>query len=161
MNKRNYKFNAQGGVDCEVELNGEWLPHTLEHIPVDVEVAAYEAPQKTKLGLIAEVAAKRYEVETRGILRGGIRINTERITQSMVTGAYQALSTGMISSTNWKNDDGTFTQVTLETLQPLAGIIAQHVAACFTAEMDHQIAIYAIEDQALLNNYDISQGWPS
>jgi len=194
MNKRNYKYNIQGGVDCEIEfgrieaveaveavyedrdgeqvliseaveyvpaIEGEWLPHTLESIPDDIEIAAYVAPDKTKEELIASVAAKRYAVETGGIIRGGKRINTTRESQAMVTAAYQALNSGLILTTNWKADDGTFSAIDFNDLKPVATIIAQHVADCFTAEMNHQISIAALSTQSEINNYNITAGWPS
>lgn len=173
MNKRNFKYNRHGGVDCEIEfgrieavegspaIEGGWLPHTLEEFPIGVDIAPYVEPNKTKDQLISMVAAQRYSVETGGITRGSQRISTDRVTQAMVTGAYQALSSGLIQSTNWKNDDGTFTELTFESLSPLAAIIAQHVAACFTAEMSHLNSINALSNQAAINSYDINQGWPS
>jgi len=172
MNKRNFKYNRYGGVDCEIEfgrvraeedspaIDGVWLPHTLEEFPIGVDVAPYVEPNKTKDQLLSMVAAQRYNVKTRGITRSGQRISTDRVTQAMVTGAYQALNSGLIQSTNWKNDDGTFTELTFESLSPLATIIAQHVADCFTAEMGHMNAINALSDQAAINSYDINQGWP-
>jgi hypothetical protein len=142
-------------------IEGQWLPHTLDEIPIDVEISPYVAPDKTKEELISAVAARRYAVETGGIIRGGKRINTTRESQSMVTAAYQALSSGLISTTNWKADDGTFSAIDFDALKPVATIIAQHVADCFTAEMNHLIAVNALANQSEINNYDVSTGWPS
>lgn len=189
MNRRNFIYNQHGGVDCEIEVGridevlpqdavldedgnilqpaqihipaveGEWLPHTLEHIPEDVEIAPYIAPDKTKAQLIDAVAARRYDVETAGITLMGKQISTTRESQTMLAAAIQSLSLGLIEYTNWK-DGNEWVQVDLTTLTPIARAVANHVSNCFTAEMQHCQAINQLTEQSDIDTYDINQGWP-
>ena len=116
---------------------------------------------KTKNALIADVAEQRYQIETAGITVSDRRINTEREAQSKLNSAFVSLLNGLIPTTDWKADDGSWVQVDLEGLRPIATAVAQHVAACYTAEMQHQAAIIQLNTQAEIDAYDVTTGWPS
>lgn len=140
-------------------VEGEWHWTTLEYIPEGVEIAPYVAPSKTKEQLIDAVAARRYEIETAGIVINGKKISTTRESQTMLASAFQSLSAGLIPFTNWK-DNGEWIRVDLATLTPIASAVANHVSNCFTAEMQHCQAIHLLNTQSELDAYDVNQGWP-
>lgn len=117
-------------------------------------------PVRTQASLLSEVAAKRWQVETGGILVAGHPIATDRESQAQVTSAYTSLKGGLIADTPWKTADGSFTLVTLAELEPAAQAVAAHVRACFAAEQAHDEAINALETQGELDGYDINTGWP-
>jgi len=117
-------------------------------------------PVRTKESLIAEVAAKRWKIETGGIVVAGHSIATDRESQAQLNNAYTSLKSGLIADTPWKSADGSFTLVTLTELEPFAQAVATHVRACFFAEQAHDEAISALGVQAELDSYDVNAGWP-
>lgn len=110
--------------------------------------------------LQAEIAAKRWEVETGGITVAGVPIKTDRESQSQLTGVYAMLKGGLISDTQWKAMDGSFAPLTLAEFEPVAQAVAAHVRACFAAEKAHSEAISAMMTQDELDAYSIEEGWP-
>jgi len=118
-------------------------------------------PVRTIESLLAEVAAKRWQVETDGIMVAGVPIATDREAQSLLNSAFIDLQSGLINDTQWKAANGTFTLVTLVQLEPVAQAVAAHRRACFAAEQVHAEAINALETQAELDAYDINTDWPS
>lgn len=117
-------------------------------------------PVRTKEALLSEVAAKRWAVETGGVIVGGSPIATDRESQAQLTSAYTSLKSGLIENTTWKAADGTFNLVTLAQIEPVAQFVAAHVRACFAAEQIHDEAIQALTTQSELDAYDINAGWP-
>lgn len=115
---------------------------------------------RTKASLLTEVAAKRWQMETGGIIISGHPIATDRESQSQLNSAYTSLKNELITDTPWKAADGTFTLVTLTEIEPVAQAVAAHVRACFAAEQAHAEAIDALQTQAELDAYDIATGWP-
>jgi len=118
-------------------------------------------PIRTNVVLLADVATKRWTVETGGILVAGNPIATDRESQAQLTSAYASLQNGLIANTPWKAADGSFTLVTLAELEPVAQAVAAHVRACFAAEEIHCQAIASLQTQAELDAYDIAIGWPT
>ncbi|GJA54981.1 hypothetical protein KAM348_24040 [Aeromonas caviae] len=117
-------------------------------------------PVRTVTSLLAEIADKRWEVETGGITVAASQIKTDRESQSQLNIAYTSLKSGLIADTRWKDADGLFTNVTLAELEPIAKAVATHVRACFAAEESHNDAITLLKTQAELDAYDINAGWP-
>lgn len=124
--------------------------YTLENLCLEVK-------QVTAEQVKVEVTSLRYEKETGGIVVGGVAIDTDRPSQNMLNGAISSMRNGYINSTRWKGADGTWTEVTLTELEPVAAAVAQHVDACFAAEEAHHAALDAGADPA---TYDITTGWP-
>lgn len=118
-------------------------------------------PVRTKALLLAEVAAKRWQVETSGIIIGDTPIATDRESQAQLTSSYTLLKSGLITNTPWKSADGRFTLVTLPDLEPIAQAVGAHVRACFAAEQSHNEDINALAAQSDLDDYDVDIGWPS
>lgn len=118
-------------------------------------------PVRTKESLIAEVAAKRWVVETGGIVVAGHHIATDRESQAQLISAYTSLKGALINDTPWKAADGRFTLATLTEIEPFAQAVAAHVRACFSAEQAHGEAINALTTQEELDGYDANTGWPA
>lgn len=118
-------------------------------------------PKRTKGSLIYEVAARRWEVETGGVVVGGIPIKTDRESQAQLFSAYTSLQFGMIDNTPWKAANGSFSLVTLAEIEPVAKAVAAHVRSCFEAEMSHYEAISELHYQGALDSYDVNADWPA
>lgn len=116
-------------------------------------------PIRTKESLIAGVAAKRFAVETGGVVIAGVPLSTDRESQAQLNSAFTSLKNGLIADTPWKASDGSFTLVTLEQLEPIAQAVASHVRLCFSCERSHVEAINSLMTQDDLDNYDINGGW--
>ncbi|WP_270804589.1 DUF4376 domain-containing protein [Aeromonas sp. QDB66] len=119
-----------------------------------------QQPARSHESLLAEVAVKRWQVETGGIVIAGHPIATDRESQAQLTSAYTLLKSGLIADTPWKADDGSFTLVTLTDLEPVAQAVGAHVRACFAAEQEHNESIKALQTQDELDTYNINTGWP-
>lgn len=118
-------------------------------------------PARTKTSLLAEVATKRWQVETGGIVVAGRFVATDRESQAQLNNVCVSLKNGLIADTAWKATNGDFTLVTLTDLEPVAQAVAAHVRACFAAEQIHNEAINALKTQEELNGYDINSAWPT
>lgn len=118
------------------------------------------APVRTMKSMLADIAAKRWTVETGGITVAGALIKTDRESQSQIISVYTSLKSALIADTPWKAADGYFTPTTLAELEPVAQAVAEHVRACFAAEQSHYDAINLLQTQAELESYDINSGWP-
>lgn len=116
---------------------------------------------RTRESLLADVAAKRWQVETGGIVIAGYPIATDRESQAQLTSSYASLKYGLISSTHWKAADGRFIILALAEMEQIVQAVASHVRSCFSAEQAHTEAIYEIEKQTDLDSYNINTGWPA
>lgn len=139
------------------QSSGKMIAHNVEGYPV-----AIDPPQavRTQASLLEDVAAKRWLVETGGVIVGGVPIKTDRESQAQLFSAYISLASGLIESTPWKAADGSFSLVTMAELEPVAQAIAAHVRSCFAAEQAHAEAISELHYQGALDSYDIDTGWP-
>ncbi|HHO0771198.1 TPA: DUF4376 domain-containing protein [Aeromonas hydrophila] len=117
-------------------------------------------PARTKESLLAELADKRWQVETGGIVVAGIRAATDRESQAQLNNVYVSLKAGLIINTPWKDADGYFKVMTLSDIEPIAHAVASHVSACFSAEQSQSDSIGALLNQADIDAYDINSGWP-
>ncbi|UPT85178.1 DUF4376 domain-containing protein [Bradyrhizobium barranii subsp. apii] len=91
----------------------------------------YSRPQ-----LKVYAAAVRYDKEVGGISVGGMSVSTDRVSQSMINGAYNMAAHDASFTTKWKAENGNFTPLDAPTIIALAVAIGQHVAACFSTEAD-------------------------
>lgn len=154
------------GVEITTEYYVELLQAQSEGRQISANETGYPVaidppkPVRTKAALLAEVAAKRWAVETGGVIVGGSPIATDRESQAQLTSAYTSLKNGLIENTPWKATDGTFNLVTLPQIEPVAQFVAAHVRACFAAEQAHDEAIQSLTTQSELDAYDINAGWP-
>lgn len=105
-------------------------------------VTSIEEVRRRKL---VDIANWRYAKEVGGVMVGSAMVRTDRESQAQITGAYTTLKNGLIASVNWKAADGSWVPLTLAEIEPIAAAVAQHVQACFNAEM----ALTEQVDQAL------------
>ncbi|MBL0629503.1 DUF4376 domain-containing protein [Aeromonas veronii] len=152
--------------DDAVEISMEYYAELTSSKVIVADASGYPSaidppqPVRTKESLLSEVAAKRWIVETGGILSGGTPIATDRESQAQLASVYATLKSGLIIDTPWKAADGSFTHVTLAEIEPFFQAVAQHVRNCFAAELAHKESIVALTTQAELDAYDLSTGWP-
>ena len=123
-------------------------------------VQAWEIIPRTladvKQAQIDALADYRWRKETGGVaLPDGGAIDTTREAQAQVSSAFNALSSGMIESAEWKSRLGWVT-VTLAEFGLIAGMVAKHVQACFSAERTVTLDIEAAETVDDLAALDIS-----
>jgi len=104
------------------------------YVESDNDFVPAPVPIMSKDELTAHAAARRYHVETSGVTISGIKIATDRESQSMLNAAYNIAQGNPQFSTMWKGADGSFTQVNAETMIALAQAVGAFVASCFAAE---------------------------
>lgn len=81
------------------------------------------------------IAQRRWEEESKGIIVNGIKIETDRPSQAMITGAITLGSLNPNITLKWKTTAG-FVSIDLDTLKFIAGSVGQHVQNCFGRESD-------------------------
>lgn len=113
---------------------------------------------------LADLAAKRYAVETAGILLGDAVIRTDEGSQSKINGAYALVQRLPETLVDWKGANG-WTQLNAAQMTAIATAAGQHVQACYTAERGHAEALEAFASQDPpdiegLIAHDIEAGWP-
>ena len=119
-----------------------------------------EALRAKRVALLADIAAKRYAVETGGLtFADGMCVGTDRQDQATITGAVSATQLGQVSF-DWKGADGTWIALTAKQIMQIGAAVAAHVQACFSAEKQHCEAVAKLKD-AKLDGYNINAGWPS
>jgi len=100
-------------------------------------------PTAYKLELRKIIASQRYRQETSGMLYNGVRIKTDRVTQSILGNARQMAKEDSNFTIDWKVNDTTFVTLTASQIIQLANAMAQHVQAAFTKERTLNEAITA------------------
>ena len=114
---------------------------------------------RMKSAKIDELSALRYQHETAGITLNGMTIETDRQSQSLITGAWSISQINPAILIDWKGANG-WVQIDAATITAIAGAVAAHVQACFSAERIHAEAILALETSEEVAAYDLTTGWP-
>ncbi len=114
---------------------------------------------RMKSAKIDELAALRYQHETAGIMLNSMTIETDRQSQALITGAWSFSQLNPAVLIDWKGVNG-WIQVDAATIAAIAGAVATHVQACFSAERRHAEAIKALETSEEIAAYAITTGWP-
>jgi hypothetical protein len=120
--------------DAEVEIG--WRVRGGELVPPSVEILA-----DLKVDRRAEFAAIRYDEEVGGITYNGVRMHTDRESQSKYTAAIVALTATQQYPPVWKGIDGWLAISSAEDLMGLATAVNAHVAALYVKEaaLDAQV----------------------
>lgn len=126
-------------------------------------VSSYEppvvTPEQKRAELTNAVTALRWAKETGGLtLPNGITVGTKTEDQNRITTVIANAQLAGVTTVDFKAASGWVT-LQLSEVQALAAAIALHVQACFSAERTHHEAIAALNDAAL-DSYDITTGWP-
>ncbi|MCX4195285.1 DUF4376 domain-containing protein [Methylobacterium organophilum] len=90
-------------------------------------------PAMTPAALVAYAADRRFAVETGGVDINGLRIATDRDSQSMVANAYAGMQASGAASVKFKATSG-WIELTTDQLRSVALAVFAHVQACFAAE---------------------------
>lgn len=137
---------------------GEWTSPNNPVLYTPEEVTAREA--ELRLELKNSVTKKRWEVETGGLtLPGGVKVKTAIDDKNRITTVVVNAKLAGLTTVNFKADSGWVT-ISLTDLESIAGAIALHTDACFTAEMNHHLTIDGLGYTDLIE-YNINTGWPS
>lgn len=110
--------------------------------------------------LVAYAAAKRYAVETGGVVVNGAKIATDRGSQAMIVGAYAYVGASGAASIRFKASSG-WTTLTAEQVKALALAVGTHVQAAFAVEDDLDAAINASPPTVTTTAQIDAAPWPA
>lgn len=82
----------------------------------------------------AQIADWRWHREVSGVNVGGTKIRTDRESQAQITSTLTSLEQGLLTSVDFKAQDGTWLPLTLDDVKAVARAVAQHVQQSFTIE---------------------------
>ena len=102
-----------------------------------------------------QIAARRFQVETGGVTVEGVQINTDRDSQSLLTGAAFAASLDPGYHIKWKAATG-FVDLTGEQILGIASQVRAFVQACFNREAE---LLGAVADGSITAQM-LEEGWP-
>ena len=174
-------YPGAGALDTEAARNAAGLylvreqqpdydqrTHTLTLDGVELVGGIYHARytitplpvEQVRATLMQAVSAKRWAVETGGLtLAGGATVGTTIDDQNRITSVIANAQLAGVTSVDFKAQSGWVT-LSLDHMRGIAGAIALHVQACFSAERAHHEAIAAASETELMA-YDINTGWPA
>lgn len=149
-----YEEFAEG---APVLQNGKWYrSFTKQNVQVPQgEEQFFLDSEKSKIR--SKIAAQRYAQEIGGtVVDDGNQIkfplSTDRESQMMVTSTFTAMTSGVISTVNWKINSSSWITVDLPLVQLMANALAAHVQSCFTWEKNKLIELDAVNSvQALFD----------
>lgn len=148
----NHKTQYLNGTSSVKKVDGEdyyCFVYEILNRPID----------KAKQNLMDYLETVRYGYEIAGtVTDSGTTVRTDRESQSMTSNAYQSLTSGLISDTDWKSPEGWIT-VTKTELEPIALTVANHVRKCFKAEKTISDKIESAETVDELTNLNIKESF--
>lgn len=104
---------------------------------------------------IAAIAAKRYEVETGGMMWNDWPVHTDRDSRANIQAEYQAAKDGVREDGEyWKFADGEFRPLTNEQVIDMALSVRAFVKACFETEATK------LQQYLTDGTLDLDSGWP-
>lgn len=110
---------------------------------------------------LAELAARRWQAESAGILVAGARVATDTVSQGKLTAAALAAVRDPAYTLTWKCADGAFVALDAPRILALADAARAYVQAAFDREAVLADAIAAAASQADLAAIDLDAGWPA
>jgi len=121
-------------------------------------VVAGWSPEPIPVDLYAYAATKRYAVETGGVVINGMRVMTDRQSQSLITGAYNYVQANPEVTVKFKTAAG-FVELTAAQMTAIANAVGAHVQASFAAEgeVDKQIIAGTITTTTEIDAF----AWPA
>ena len=120
---------------------------------LDAELLARSV--KTMASWASQIAARRFQVETGGVTVEGVQINTERDSQSLLTGTAFAASIDPDYRIKWKAATG-FVDLTGEQVMGIASQVRAFVQTCFNREAE---LLGAVADGSITAEM-LEEGWP-
>ena len=128
----------------------------------DIDLTGYaaKAAALAVANLVAYAAAKRYAVETGGILVGGAKVATDRDSQAMIGNAFAYITASGAASVRFKASSGWIT-LSADQVKALALAVGAHVQAAFAAEDDLDAAINASPPTVTTTAQIDAAAWPA
>lgn len=123
--------------------------------PSDADVLA-----AAKVSRLSELAAIRFERETRGIVVGEASVATDRETASILTAAYVSAKEDPNYAIRWKVSPGVFVTLDATAIIAISSAVRGHVQACFDREASLTEEILTAPDLSAFEAIDIAEGWP-
>lgn len=108
---------------------------------------------------LAALAAKRWEVETGGIVVSGVPVKTDEDTQRKITGAYVQAVRNPDFTVRWKLGPAQFITLDATTVIAIGDAVTQHIQSAFDHEATVTDQIVEADDWSALAAVDIDQGW--
>lgn len=131
----------------ELSFDGEKITAAYTVIEKSLETVRFER--------LMDLATYRFGIEVGGLsLDGGVKILTDRESQSQLSNAYVTLKHGLIPDTDWKAANG-WQLVELEQIEPIARAVAAHRRGCFRGERVVQGLLNEAQTIADLGGIDI------
>lgn len=133
-------------------------PTEADPLPADhPDVLGFLSPQADpKVAALAALAAKRWEVETGGIVLDGVAIRTDRESQGLVLGAKALAKIEPDEPVRFKGASG-WVDLTSSQVIAIAAAVGRHVRACFRREGELAALIETAADPSSVR---IDRGWP-
>ncbi len=100
--------------------------------------------EEAKAAKLAEIAAVRYVAEVSGVNVGGVKVRTDRESQSMITGAALQAVDDPAYTCRWKTESG-FVPLDAERIKAVAKAVRRHVQAQFDREATLTAQVEAAE----------------
>ena len=104
---------------------------------------------------MAQIAARRFQAETGGVIVEGIQINTDRDSQSLLTGAAFAATLDPGYHIKWKAATG-FVDLSAQQIIGVASAVRAFVQSCFDRESE---LLGAVADGSITAQM-LEEGWP-
>lgn len=105
---------------------------------IEGHVAELNSPPEppTKDQLLSRLAARRWQVETGGIVLNGMTVATDDRSKTMIMGARIAAMANPDHVVNWKMPDGSWVQLDAATITAISDAVLNHVNNCFEKEAE-------------------------
>jgi len=149
------EFERYGEETLTVDAERQVVVVTRAVVPWSAEeIAAAKAAQRDVLR--QQIADRRWQAEVAGIDIGGIRIDTGRDSQALITGATVQAMLDPSYALRWKTPDG-FVDLTAEQIIGVATAARAHVQAAFNREAELLEALEA----GTFTPEMLEEGWPN
>lgn len=136
------------------QRDGQWYQTWVVREFTAEELAEREQQQRDELA--QQIATRRWQAEVAGIDIGGLRIDTGRDSQALITGATVQAMLDPSYALRWKTPDG-FVDLAAEQIIGVATAARAHVQACFNREAELLEALEA----GTFTPEMLDQGWPA
>ncbi len=117
--------------------------------------------QEIKQQKLADLAAYRYSKETAGITLNGALIKTDLESKVNLNGAVNRAILRPNSTVNWKISESVWIPIDAEQIIGIGLAVSDFIEDCFTCNMNHALAINALETVEDVQAYDVTTGWPA
>lgn len=103
-----------------------------------------------RAALKARATERRWQVETGGVVIGGVQVATDDRAKTLLTGADRKARRDAAYTTRWKGVNGAWVDLDAPTIIAIADAVFDHVDACFSREGELHAEIDAAPDLAAL-----------